>query len=222
MFVGSGHSASKVETVDVVCKCASCGVSWTLRMRAVGVGYAVAPYFLGQTKAKIDAANAAHHDAIATARLAVSFARCSACGHALVPRHRHWLVRLSPAFVALIGLGVTVPLLQPYIDPTKPPTPLWAGLTFGIGLSAIALFTRLRERRRALDAAEEIEWFRGEPPDKPFLGIECAICRKKINSDKKGERCPECGMATHKRCANTHAFAAHARTTPSVYRGPSS
>lgn len=222
MFVGTGHSASKVESVDVVCTCASCGVPWTLRVRAVGVGYAVAPCFLGQTKAKSDAVTAAHHDAIATAQLAVSFVPCRACAQSLVPRRRHWLVRLLPAFGVLIGIGLALPLLQPYFEPTKPRESIWIGLAAGTALSALVLYTRLRERARALDAAEEIEWFRGEPPDKPFVGIECAICKKKISSERRGGRCPECGLATHKRCANKHAFAAHARNAPGAYRRPDS
>jgi predicted RNA-binding Zn-ribbon protein involved in translation (DUF1610 family) len=222
LVAGSGHSASKLETVDVVCTCASCGVVWTLRVRAVGVGFAVAPFFIGRSNAKATAANAAHYDAIATAQLAVSFVECRACGHSLVARRRHWLVRLSPAFIMLIGAGVLFPAIGPHVDPAHEQTPLWEGVAVGVFLSAIVLYTRLRDRARALDAAEQIEWFRGEPPDKPHIGVSCEVCKKKIKSKKGGERCPECGAATHRRCAREHAFAVHAKKDDGVYRRPGS
>ncbi len=220
MFVGRAHGASQVESVDVVCACAACAAQWTLRVRAVGVGYAVAPYFIGSTKAKSQAVNTAHYDAIATAQLAVSFVKCRACGHSLVGRRRHWLVKLIPAFVAFVIAGLLGPFTQPREERMTPVESVVIGLLIALGLSAIVIATRLKERRRAYDAASRIEWFRGEPPDKPRVGVPCAICNKKIKTEAKSERCPECGAATHKRCAREHAFAAHARKDPGAYRSP--
>lgn len=218
MFVGSGHSASTVETIDVPHTCVSCRVAWTLRLRAQGVGHAVAPFFIGSGKARTDAATAAKYDAQATARLALSFVSCAACGHSLLGLRRHWLTRLAPAFAVLMFAGLMGPLAA---QETHDPLRFVYGAVGGAVMCAIVLFSRLRDRTRALAAAESITWFRGEPPDKPYVGLRCSTCRKKIKSTAKGERCPQCGAPTHReRCAREHAFGSHGRDDQGAYRQP--
>jgi hypothetical protein len=115
---------------------------------------------------------------------------------------------LLPALVLLMGAG----LVGPFLDENREPGPAMFvyGAIGGAVLCAILISSRLRDRQRALAAAGTIRWFRGEPPDKPYVDCACVTCGKRIKSIEKGERCPQCGAPSHrKRCARDHAFAAH-------------
>lgn len=218
--IGSQHTARTVETFDVPHTCASCGVLWTLRLRAAGEGHAFAPLLASGTEAQSQARTTATYDAQANARSAVAFSSCPACHRSLVPPQRHWLIMLMPAFLILTAVGLGVPVALTFLFQEN--VSEFYGVLVAVGSCAIVLHTRMQDRTRALDAAKTIRWFRGEPPDKPFVGCACKTCEEAIASVETGERCPECGAPTHHDdCARDHALAAHGPEGEAAYRGKS-
>jgi hypothetical protein len=225
MLVVSTHTERAVETIDVPHVCASCGVMWTLRMRAEGVGSSA--FLIGAAQAKARATTSARADAEANARLARAFVGCSACGHSLLGRRHHWLVRLLPAFALLIVAGLVAGWVysvvledRPFAWRVEPERFAYGGIV-GAVMCGVVLSSQLRDRSRALDAAKTIKWFRGEPPDKPYVGCRCATCANDIGAAEMGERCPQCGAPTHhEQCARDHAFSAHGRDDQGAYRRP--
>ncbi len=199
MYVGGRHDAATTETIDVEFRCRACGHERWVRASARGHGTAGSPGFVNMQGARDRAVTAASRDALDVAEASLAYVKCPACGRTNAEKNATSPVVLLAGPVLMLGL-------VGFVYGRETGAVVGAAIGLVVGVAGIWL-----RRVRAQAAASTVQFFDGEPRDRPFVGKRCRICDRQIVTAQDGLRCNECGAPVHRDgCADRHAAAAHA------------
>jgi hypothetical protein len=202
MSVHLVHTATSRESLDAEFHCSKCGLTKWARVVGTGYGVARSSILFGWNRARNRAATSAIDDARDIAQDALALVPCPRCGaRGAVASSRSttlvWML-LWPVAAACLALVVS--------GPTAAAAAGGAVLLFGM----LVVWARRRQMKRA---ALSVQFFEGEPPDRPVIGRACVVCDKRIVTDDDGRRCATCGKPVHARkCAKAHKASEHTTT----------
>jgi len=185
IVAGMRYSAEQKETVDAEFHCRSCGHRAWARVSSTGYGSGSSPYFLDNKGAQTRAAEEASRDALAVAHQALEGVPCPRCGKSKpggVDAFSIFTVLSPAALVGALGLLIGGPEV--------------AAVCAGAG-GVLGLALLFGHHWRAGQAGKGIQFFVGEPPDRPYVGKRCAICKRQIVIADDGTRCQACGAPFH-------------------------
>lgn len=207
-YFGSSQTATVADKHDGIFECASCGLKKGARARALGTHTAQSPYFLNESGAANRAVAEAQSEAAANAQLAFLLVPCPSCGERNPTAERAFIRSTITRCAMITGGALALCVFFAMLGLEMPS--VIAGATALLGPIPHALMRRKAWR----EAADAVEFFEGEAPDRPFVGKPCVICAKKLVTMSEGTRCRLCGVALHlEKCWKRHARDAHAGET---------
>ena len=202
------HTATVAGKHDGVFECAYCGLKKGARARALGTGTGQNPYLLNERGARERATSNALDDATSSAEERLLIVPCPSCGKRNEAAARAF-VRSTVNRCALIACGgIALSIFFGALGLGL--VSIVAGVFALLGPLPHAIVQRSTWRR----AAQSVEFFDGEAPDRPVSSKPCAVCGEKLVTEREGLRCRLCGVALHrKKCRKRHAHDAHAGET---------